>query len=317
MKLANVVALICIIPMPGFGANCSLEQGYAEASYLQIKESAELGTAALRQIEQLRAFMDSRKWEPGKPMSEQMSVEEAGEFGRLQAQQQISVTKALFESRRDRDIRVIRKMAILADKISRYGVDDSVNNDPESEEFVLAAALYAARDLLEVDFRELAVEPDKECNLEVALANLAREAINEFAADEQISAAMKESTRLGNVLKEAGSPARVSQADKDAARAIQPTIERAQAILQRAQDLQRLSIIESASKRMLASLRQDQYESPGDMGYAGTTWKRWRDEGRIPDSEHQISGVLNYINTKIPAPIITEREEAKKLVPGN
>jgi hypothetical protein len=57
---------------------------------------------------------------------------------------------------------------------------------------------------------------------------------------------------------------------------------------------------------MLAALRQDQYDAPGDIEYSGTTWKRWKDEGRISDLDHQLTGILNYINTKIPAEIVSD-----------
>jgi hypothetical protein len=68
-------------------------------------------------------------------------------------------------------------------------------------------------------------------------------------------------------------------------------------------------MIEGTSKKMLAALRQDQYESPGDLDYSGTTWERWKKEGRISDRDHQLTGVLNFINTKIPAPIISDWAE--------
>jgi hypothetical protein len=286
LRHALIFAVISIVPIRAYADECSLIDGYSADSLLQAKEAAELANATLRHLNAFRKFIDSRKWEDGKPMDQQMSAAEAGEFGKFQKQQEIALMKQLFESRRDRDLEVIRKLAILADKISRYGLEDSVNKDQASEEFLLAGVLLAARELLDVNLSDLSDESDKSCNLQTALESQA---------------------------KAAGAPidvSKLSMADKKTfLTVVRPKLTKAQSLLQRAEDLYRLSMIEGTSKKMLAALRQDQYESPGDLDYSGTTWERWKKEGRISDRDHQLTGVLNFINTKIPAPIISDWAE--------
>lgn len=52
---------------------------------------------------------------------------------------------------------------------------------------------------------------------------------------------------------------------------------------------------------MADALRADQYESPADMSYSGTNWKRWLAEGRISPAQNTASGIVNFINDKIPS----------------
>jgi hypothetical protein len=310
LRHALIFAVISIVPIRVYADECSLIDGYSADSLLQAKEAAELANATLRHLNAFRKFIDSRKWEDGKPMDQQMSAAEAGEFGKFQKQQEIALMKQLFESRRDRDLEVIRKLAILADKISRYGLEDSVNKDQASEEFLLAGVLLAARELLDVNLSDLSDEINKSCNLQTALESQAKGAVQEFSEIEDLSTAMSESKRLVGMY---GAPIDVSKlsiADKKIfLTVVRPKLTKAQSLLQRAEDLYRLSMIEGTSKKMLAALRQDQYESPGDLDYSGTTWERWKKEGRISDRDHQLTGVLNFINTKIPAPIISDWAE--------
>lgn len=310
MFIVIFLGICSIAPLRANADECSLEQGYSEDAALQVKEAAELAKATLRQIEAFNKLMNSREWEAGKPMGEQMSVAEASEFGRLQKQQQIAMMKHLFESRRDRDLRVIRKMAILADKISRYGLEDSVDRNQESEDFLLASVLVAARSLININLGDLSEKSGMICNLENALKNLARQALVELDKIDGLSSAISESQRLASVYGRPIDISKLSEADRILfAQVVRPKLARGQSLLQRARDLYGLSMIESTSKKMLAALRQDQYESPGDAEYSGTTWNRWKTEGRVSDRDHQLTGVLNFINTKIPATIITDWQE--------
>jgi len=304
------LVLCAVVPRQAHAEVCSLEEGYSAESLLQSKEEAELAQATLRQLKAFEKFIGSRKWEDGKPMSQQMSAEEASEFGKYQKQQEIAVTKQLFESRRERDIQVIRKLAILADKISRYGLEDSVSTDPKSDEMLLASVLFATRELLDVNLRELGEEGGKPCNLATALEDQARDAVVEFSEIENFSEVMTESKRLAKIYETPIDEKKMTATDRETFLSeVKPKLRKAQAIMERSKDLYRLALIERTSKKMLAALRQDQYESPGDQAYMGTTWDRWRKEGRVSEREHQLTGVVNFINTKIPAPIISDWEE--------
>ena len=311
-RLLLVMSLVaCAFFLPKANADeCSLEAGHSADSLLQAKEEAELANATLRQLEAFNKFIDSRKWDDDKPMDQQMTTAEAGQFGKFQKQQEISLMKQLSESRRDRDINVIRKLAILADKISRYGLEDTVNKDQASEEFVLAGVLLASRELLRVNLDSLGGGVDRACSLEFALESQARDAVKDADRIDGLSTAMTELERLMSTYGAPIDTEKLSEADRKLFLGfVRQRIVKVQALLQRAEDLYRLSMIESASKKMLAALRQDQYESPGDLEYSGTTWKRWKEEGRVSERDHQLTGVLNFINEKIPAPIITHWTE--------
>lgn len=311
MKRQSIVFSLLLamvtLPVGVFATECSLEQGYSADYLLQSKEAAELAEATKRQIIAFEKFINSRKWENGKPMSEQMTVAEAGEFGKHQKQSEISILKQMFESRRERDLQVIRKLAILADKIYRYGFDDGVNDDQKSEDFFLAGILLSARKLVAVDLQDLSKQAVGSCNLEMALGNLARDAVDEFERSNDYAATMREAEKLSKVY---GMPIvieKLSATDRDRyVSVLLPKLSKIGSLLARAEDLYRFALIENTSKKMLAALRQDQYESPGDQEYSGTTWARWEKEGRVSARENTLSQILNYINEKIPSNKVNE-----------
>lgn len=68
-----------------------------------------------------------------------------------------------------------------------------------------------------------------------------------------------------------------------------------------ANTLLRLALLESTSKVMADALRADQYESPADLSYSGTNWKRWLADGRISSAQDSASGLINFINEKVPS----------------
>jgi hypothetical protein len=78
-----------------------------------------------------------------------------------------------------------------------------------------------------------------------------------------------------------------------------------------AQTLVKLAFIEQTSKLMIAAMRADQYESPGDVSYSGTNWKRWLSEGRVSKAQDAVSGIINAINEQIPAEVVKGTRETK------
>lgn len=75
------------------------------------------------------------------------------------------------------------------------------------------------------------------------------------------------------------------------------------AFKQLAEDLMRLSRLEATSKLLLASWHQDQYDAPGDMRYTGTTFSRWRKEGKATATDERLSYMVALINQQVPIDI--------------
>lgn len=133
-----VVAVTCALHATS-AANaarlCNLQQAADHETATHAKRSLPVLDRSLRISKDLEAFMGSRKWENGVPMSQQMSATEATKFGELTQAQKSALFAALIESRRERDIRVIARMSRLADQVYRYGFE--APKDEKSEDAVL------------------------------------------------------------------------------------------------------------------------------------------------------------------------------------
>lgn len=76
-----ILLLVTVVQQQASAVDCSRNEGYSADSLRQAKEAAELANATLRHLNALHKFINSRKWEDGKPMDQQMTTAEAEEFG--------------------------------------------------------------------------------------------------------------------------------------------------------------------------------------------------------------------------------------------
>ena len=120
---------------------CDVAQGFSkefgshlQASVAQLKNSK-------RVLEKYLAFMDSRNWQERVPMGDQMTTEELVEVGGLKQQLRSQYALGLNYSKRERDITMLHKMAVIADKTARYGFDPVA--DTESDDFYAGVYLYS------------------------------------------------------------------------------------------------------------------------------------------------------------------------------
>lgn len=312
-----IVSLLILWPISAVAIDCRLGEGYSIDVAEHVKQRAELAEANLRQLTEFQEFIEARDWEEGKPMGSQMSAEEASSFGRYQKQQEIAVLKNLIESRRERDLLVTHEMATLADKISRYGLEDTAGDDKNSRKFLMVAILLGARNVAKLEIDDFLGREIDSCNFELALVKSAQDAASELDGLRGLQAA---NLAVNQLAEKYGVPVdfdTFSDADRLLFMESAKTLREAEAIIRRAKDLYMLSLIERVSKKMLTALKQDQYESPGDVKYLGTTWGRWVNIGKITQLENEFSGVINFINEKFPSKAVTEADESLKMLRSN
>ena len=99
---------------------------------------------------------------------------------------------------------------------------------------------------------------------------------------------------------------KLTTAEQESYRADSAVISKAKEQYDLLYDMLRLARIEQTSKTMLASWLQDHSAAPGDIEYVGTTLRSWKDSGKIDDVTFRATGVINFLNQKIPAQLIND-----------
>ena len=200
-------------------------------------------------------------------MGEQMNSKEASIFERLQQETKVGLLAWMVEELRVRDLRVFIAGASVAKKIDIYG---QIPKDESSDEFVVATILAGGRDIL-------ALEPEGEARIlaETGKCTLERALIVEARRAKGV---------VGNQIE---------------------TVNSVSTVHYRA-DLLLLARLEHVSKLRRDVRRQSQLEAPGDADHFNVVWEEWRRDDRIIDSDHKLTGILDYIGEKIPTEFAKE-----------
>ena len=288
-------------------SSCDLKDGYAADYIASLGVSAMQAERTITVLKEFESFADSRPWKPNIPMGQQMNTEEAVKFGELRQKQSAQMLLGLHYSKRERDINAIYQMAVIADKTARYGFEQP--KDENSHEAVLAAIVFATREAVNIDSAEVSkmihAAVQVPCSLEAALLQSAKVALNQLAEIRWEEA----SARLKMLSKKYGEKLDVSKLttiEQESYRSDSAVISKVQEQYNLVYDMLRLVRIEQTSKTMLASWLQDHSAAPGDIKYVGTTLRSWKDSDKIDDVTFRATGVLNFLNQKIPAELIND-----------
>lgn len=298
------------LPAPAYPqALCEIEQAVNQEYLNSLSAESRVAKQQLVSIAELEKFVGSRKWKDGASLGSQMTSTEANTFAKIKSRVDAGILADLIESKRTRDVRVIGKLARLADQTARYGLEVP---DQKSENFKLMSILLGAREVMKVKLEEVeSVEvPPKGCTLDKALILAAKDALKLAAAAPNLTEVNAASAAL---VRKYGTPLKAEKMSAEDRRKlsdeIRPVYEKVRSYWTLAEDLQRLYQLNRLSQLALESRRQDSYISPGDIKYSGTTWREWVSEGRITRLQNENSKILNVINDQIPADIVKDWEK--------
>lgn len=251
-------------------------------------------------------FMKSRKWKPKISVGEQMTPTQANEFGNLQEQIKIGLLSLMFESKRDRDIRVLGRMAELARQMKGgFAIPKEA-----TEDHLLAALISAGREVMKLSENDQAeiVARQGKCDFENAAIAEARRTLDSIDKIPGLRSAIAEADTLGAKY---GKPIDADKLDEDE----KVTFDRARAAIEAAtrraayyEDLLFVSRLEAVSKLQRDVRRRSQFEAPGDNAHANTVWEAWRKDGKISADQNKLSSVLNFINEKIPTEMMKDMD---------
>lgn len=257
--------------------------------------------------DEMQKLMDSRSWKPGVAVGEQMTPEEANRFGNLQQQMKSGLLAMLMESKRERDIRILGRMAEIAQEASNPGY--APPQSAEGEDHMLALILLGSRDKLRATSREISnYAPNKICDFE---SSLAREAALNIAEIDRIYGINEALRDLESLTSKYGNPIDAGKMSPDDVRTrdrLYPVLQMALAKETLAGDLYFISQLEQVSKLLLESRRAALYEAPGDADKLGLVWAEWVKTGKVTSRQNELTSILNYLNEKIPPEIIKDME---------
>jgi hypothetical protein len=111
---------------------------------------------------------------PSKPVGEQLNSEDLSRFGELRNQSIKLSTSSLIESKRMRDLDFIERAVIVSDQFYRFG-----ESPKESSDKLVMEVLYSTLKFNSEKFKET-IPPKTECSLELAIAKLEDEPINQL-----------------------------------------------------------------------------------------------------------------------------------------
>jgi hypothetical protein len=238
--------------------------------------------------------------ELNKPITDRMTPEEAVKYGGQIQRYNAAVLASLYEFRRQREIEVISRMAVIADKTARYGRE--LPADQRSPDYVLTAVLdiLAQKEPISLETLSQGI-PAAPCSLEYALRGSSRLAVDEVMRIAGVGEAARRVTQLAGKYPNASlDPDVMSPADRSEFLTVFPVAQKGRALVDLSAHLYRLAHVESTSKKMLLASRQDQYQAPGDGNYIGTTWNKWLKDGTVTETEQRMSAVLALINQHLP-----------------
>lgn len=315
-RAAVKVVVVCLLASVAAGERAHAEDAQLHCSDVEGATAIEMGrslddaarvAAHFEKVHvEFEKFLDQPKFKNDKPLADSMNVEEAAKFGNLQEQIKAGTLSSLVESRRVRDIRVISRARVLADRLSRDGFELPAEG---TEDRTLIEILVGLRQIAPKEARKdelRMLDRAQRCDLEVALATEAVRTLNEIDAEE-VAQAAAEAERLSAAY---GSPIDVSKmpaAERDRfLGSTGPTLDRAIRKRDLADDLLNLAALEHASKKLYESNQKDLYAAPGDMDKLGSTWSAWIQDGVVKASEEKFGRVISYINERIPSDLVKE-----------
>lgn len=291
---------------------CSVDAAGAEEMKVASLESLRISEQTFPVLAAFGEFMNSRDWESGVAVGEQMNAEESAEFTILQQRQTALTIASLNIARRQKHIEILLALSDLARGMADDGVDLP---EEDSHEWKLFQLIAVMEEVLPVDVDAL-LEASDECSLEQALLAQAQRVVTRVYSEmSTINEALAESVRLREKYGDV-SPADMEEQDREYfQQRVEPVIESFQMQVAYAENLARLSLLAAVSLRILESQRNDQYEIPNDMEAIGTTWRRWIDEGSVSEQETVASGVFGVINDMFPSDFVSEGLELLDQIP--
>ncbi len=321
MKYFTILPLI-IISIVSFAAvpsaraaaltaeHCELREVIARMQFESIEKAAAIAEQVLPVIKHLEELTNKAK-KPDIPIKDQLSSEDIIKFTELSERIKTTNLAQLMESRRQRDLTVIEKMTMIADREYRWN-DHPAENDPD---FIVYSALQLLR--FTVKKNDITVPAVQSCTLDYALHLVENEGIEKLNAIKGLDSVVSSiKAILAKYGMEKIDRSRLSKADLEKINELETNIlnpaERLRSFIK---DVEDIKLMSRASEIMYEANKQDIAFGGGDIDAIGKTIQRKSKNKEYDDDVILAIGLWTMINEKMPSQIVQEWGEADKNQP--
>jgi len=284
---------------------CELREVIARTQFASEEKAAAIAEQSLPLLNQLLQI-NSKATISNKPIKDQLSTEDIAKFTELNQRLKTTQLAQLMESRRQRDLMVIEKMVMVADREYRWQ-DYPKEKDPDS---TISAAIQLLR--LTIKDNKISRPTSSACTLEYALHALENEAIAKLnAGSARLDSAMKEfKSILAKYRLDKLDRSRLSKIDLEKVNelfngVISPMQRHGEFI----KDIEHIKLMARASEITYESNIQDIAFSGGDIEAIGKTIQRRNKNNEFNESTQIALGLWTKINEVIPSEFIRELSE--------
>lgn len=293
-----LIALSTAAPLP-----CRVFQGLENDIHARTTSDLRLATMLIKAMENQVEWIESQNLDNDIPMAEQFTAEQSATFSRLTASSKAALLNRLIESRRIRDLQLIAEMAHLSEREAKWSLNGIGKDEYKLQAY---AALTVLREHLEYDISESGDIATTDCTLERALYEEQLSALDEalaIAPDDFIAEidALRERYRTNDL-----DSADMYPQDADRWRELRPRARQMVSIVQHINDLGRLRLLESFSRRYRELTQQDILEHGSEIEHFGRTFDAATSAGNLSERDKWLEGFWLRINETIPADINNE-----------
>jgi len=285
-------------------AECTVPAVVGTLRYESLQRSAKLGKATLPVLEGIEKLSSSVK-DNSRPVGEQLSPSDLGQFGSLRQRLLTLQVKQLIESRYDKHLELLQQMVQAEDMRHRWGKEPEVNGPYGPALAVLP--LLAQSDPIN------GTEPPRAqtCTLEWSLDMLAQDSYK-LISSPSINDAATQLSRMKSSYGFPGAidPSKLSAKDSATFQRLLPVINQAREARDHIESVEQLKLLASAAELLRTASMQDIDESAGDIDSIGTTLRRMKDDKKIDDRMLIRIGIWNALDNKFPSEYI---ETMKKM----
>lgn len=178
-QLFVIISIVSIAAVPVIGADdvplerCELREVIARMQFESVEKAAAIAEQTLPVLKQMEQISAKAKIQD-KPLKDQLAADDLIKLTELSQRFKTTQLAQLMESRRQRDLMVIEKMTMIADRDYRWN-DHPAENDPD---FIIYSALQLLRFTVKKD--SITVPTVQSCTLNYALHLIENEAIEKL-----------------------------------------------------------------------------------------------------------------------------------------
>lgn len=287
--------------------NCKLRDVIARMQFESIEKAATIAEQTLPVLDQLKQIGSKAK-DSDKLLRDQLSTEDIIKFTELRERLKTTQLAQLIESRRQRDLTVIEKMTMIADKDYRWN-EQPKENDPD---FIIYSYLQLLR--FTVKNNDIRVPTIQSCTLDYALHLIENEAIEKLNAIKGLDSV---TASIQSILDKYGMKkldrSRLSKVDLEKINELENNIlnpaERHKLFIE---DLEHIKLMAKASEIMYDANKQDIAFGGGDVDTIGKTIQRKFKTMEFDEDTQLAIGLWTMINEKIPSQVVQEWSEINK-----